>query len=189
MVVTATIGTSPTMLYFGQDVGEAGAEEPGFGDPTRTSIYDYIGVPHHQRWMNDGKFDGATLTPEEMELREFYSTLLNFTKSSEALTGAYREIHSHNRGHTEWYNDRVFSYVRWNGDDRLLIVCNFDAADTFGFELKVPAEIVNAWGLEDGEYSLEDQLSDQSLKLIIAEGSGKARIDLKALQSFLLKLR
>ncbi len=55
MVVSATIGTSPTMLYFGQDVGEAGAEEPGFGAPSRTSIYDYIGVPHHQRLDEQGE--------------------------------------------------------------------------------------------------------------------------------------
>jgi glycosidase len=189
MVVSATISTSPTMLYFGQDVGEPGAEEPGFGDPTRTSIYDYMGVPHHQRWMNDGKFDGAGLTPDEQELRKFYSTLLNFTKSSEALTGQYREIHSHNKASTEWYNDRVFSYVRWKGEDRLLIVCNFDASDTFGFELQVPSEILHTWGLQDGEYVLEDQLSDHEQKMTISEGSGLTRMDLQPLQSFILKLK
>ena len=59
MVVSAAISTSPTMIYFGQEVGEPGAENAGFGSPTRTSIFDYIGVPHHQRWMNEGKFDGA----------------------------------------------------------------------------------------------------------------------------------
>ncbi|MBT8323064.1 MAG: alpha-amylase family protein, partial [Eudoraea sp.] len=47
MVVSATISTSPTMIYFGQEVGEPGTENAGFGSPTRTSIFDYIGVPHH----------------------------------------------------------------------------------------------------------------------------------------------
>lgn len=189
MVVSATLGSSPTMLYFGQEVGEAGAEEPGFGAPTRTSIYDYIGVPHHQRWMNQGKFDGGTLSGREKELRNFYSTLLNFAKSSTALTGEYKEIHSHNRAHTEWYNDRVFSFVRWKGKDRLLIVCNFDGSDTFGFDLQLPAGIINTWGLGDGEYALEDQLSDHSQKLIINEGSGKTRVDLGVLQSYIFKLQ
>ncbi|HMI08699.1 MAG TPA: alpha-amylase family protein, partial [Flavobacterium sp.] len=59
MVVSATIGTSPTMVYFGQEVGEAGNENAGFGTHSRTSIFDYIGVPNHQRWMNGGKFDGG----------------------------------------------------------------------------------------------------------------------------------
>jgi glycosidase len=45
MVVSATISTSPTLLYFAQDVGEAGENDPGFGDPSRTSIFDYTGVP------------------------------------------------------------------------------------------------------------------------------------------------
>ena len=42
MVVSATISTSPTMIYFGQEVGEPGKEDAGFGKPTRTSIFDYI---------------------------------------------------------------------------------------------------------------------------------------------------
>ncbi len=66
-------------------------------------------VPNQVKWVNGGKFDGGLLSPEEKELREYYSTLLNFTLKSQALTGEYREIHSFNREHTEWYNDRVFS--------------------------------------------------------------------------------
>lgn len=188
MVLSATIGSSPTMIYFGQEVGEPGAEEPGFGDPTRTSIYDYIGVPHHQRWMNEGAFDGGALSQEEKELRAFYSTLLNFTVSSAALTGEYREIHSHNRSHTQWYNDRVFSFVRWKGDQRLLIVCNFDASNSYGFELELPGDIVNSWGLSDGEYELSDQLSGHRQVLRIQQGRGASRTDLEPLQSYILKL-
>ena len=70
MVVSATISTSPTMIYFGQEVGEPGAENAGFGSSSRTSIFDYIGVPHLQRWVNDKKFDGGSSTEEERELRD-----------------------------------------------------------------------------------------------------------------------
>jgi glycosidase len=188
MVLSATIGSSPTMLYFGQNVGEPGAEEPGFGAPSRTSIYDYIGVPHHQRWMNFGKFDGAGLSESDRELNEFYSTLLNFTKKSKALTGEYREIHSYNREFTQWYNDRVFSFVRWMGEERLLIVCNFDAADTFGFDLHVPAEIITAWDLKQGNYPLKNVLGDQTLELVVGEGKASTRIDIAPLESLILDL-
>jgi glycosidase len=189
MVVSATIGSSPTMLYFGQDVGEPGSEEPGFGSPTRTSIYDYIGVPNHQRWMNEGKFDGAGLSEKERELHHFYSSLLNFTLNSNALTGQYREIHSFNREHTQWYNDRLFSYVRWKDLERLIIVTNFDANDTLGFELRVPREIITVWNLEDGNYTLNDQLSEHTVDLSIQAGKATTRIDLKPLQSFILKFQ
>jgi hypothetical protein len=71
MVVSTTISTSP-MVYFGQEVGEAGNENAGFGTHSRTSIFDYIGVPNHQRWMNGGKFDGGQLTQEEKTCVIFY---------------------------------------------------------------------------------------------------------------------
>ncbi len=45
MVVSATIGTSPIMLYFAQELGEPGDGNPGQGSETRTTIYDYWGVP------------------------------------------------------------------------------------------------------------------------------------------------
>ena len=79
MVVSALIGRSPTMLYFGQDVGEPGDGDAGFGDPTRTTIFDYWGVPAHQRWMNGGRFDGGALSDDEKSLRDFYRRLMNFS--------------------------------------------------------------------------------------------------------------
>jgi len=48
MVVSATISTAPTLVYFGQELGEPGAENAGFGKPSRTSIFDYIGVPTYR---------------------------------------------------------------------------------------------------------------------------------------------
>jgi len=188
MVVSACIGTSPTMLYFGQHVGEAGAEEPGFGAPSRTSIYDYVGVPHHQRWMNHGRFDGGLLSDREHDLNAFYTRLLNFTLNSHALTGEYREIHSYNRENTKGYNDRLFSFLRWKGEDRLLIVCNFDAAETFSFDLRIPAEIIHAWGLIEGNYPLKNVLGNQRLELVVSEGKASTRIDIAPLESLILDL-
>src|SRR5690606_21112547 len=87
MVVSTALTTSPTMVYFGQEVGEDGSEDAGFGKPTRTSIFDYIGVPAHQRWMNNGAFDGGQLTADEAKLRDYYKRLLNFARSNKALLG------------------------------------------------------------------------------------------------------
>ncbi|MEH6406953.1 MAG: alpha-amylase family glycosyl hydrolase [Leeuwenhoekiella sp.] len=189
MVVSATISTSPTMIYFGQAEGEPGAENAGFGSPSRTSIFDYIGVPHHQRWMNDGKFDGGQLQPEEKELHDFYKRLLNFTIKSAALMGEYADIHEHNRHNTEWYNDKVYSFVRWNDNEKLIIIANFDANDSFGFELEIPDYIIEKWGLKDGEYAVKDQLySENTAKLNIENSLGKVRIDIKPLQSFIFKI-
>ena len=189
MVVSATISTSPTMIYFGQEVGEPAAENAGFGSPSRTSIFDYIGVPNHQRWVNNKKFDGGQLTSSEADLRDFYKRLLNFTISSEALMGGYREIHFYNKELTENYNHRVLSYVRLSSSQKLIIVVNFDTNDHFSFDLKLPVDLINEWRLDKDKYELTDVLYGDSNTLIIEKGEGHVPINLNPLESFIFELK
>lgn len=189
MVVSATLSTSPTLIYFGQEVGEPGAEDAGFGKPSRTSIFDYVGVPHHQRWMNGGAFDGGALSPAEAGLRDFYRRLLNFTLESEALMGAYRDIHYYNKEHSAGYDHRVYSFVRWKGEDRLVIVCNFDAERSYSLDLRLPEEVVGEWGLRAGSYSLQEMLyGTGDFRLDVSEGRGGIRVELAPLESVILRL-
>jgi glycosidase len=189
MVVSATLSTSPTMIYFGQEVGEPGAENAGFGSPTRTSIFDYVGVPTHQRWMNDGKFDGGKSTSEEKELRDFYKRLLNFTLKSEALMGNYAEIHHYNREKLDNYTRKIFSFVRWSENEKLLIISNFDDLVNYDLDLQIPSEIIKKWNLKDGTYTLEDQLYNTTkVTLIVENGIGTTNIELDTLNSFIFKV-
>ncbi|MEW2921209.1 alpha-amylase family protein [Muricauda sp. ANG21] len=189
MVVSATISTSPTMIYFGQEVGEPGAEDAGFGKPTRTSIFDYIGVPHHQRWMNDKKFDGGQLSEEEKQLRDFYQRLLNFTIESDALMGDYQEIHYYNKDNTEGYDHRVFSFVRWSSEEKLMIVSNFDAHNSYDINLKIPEDIIAKWQLNQNTYQLQDKLYGKVHKrLLMKEGRGEVQLALEPLQSYIFSL-
>lgn len=191
MVISATISTSPTMIYFGQEVGEPAAEQAGFGSPSRTSIFDYIGVPTLQRWVNNKKFDGGQSTDEEKALRDFYQRLLTFTIQSDALMGEYQEIHYYNKEHTQGYDHRVFSFCRWSGDDKLIVLSNFDRSKEYQLDLKLPQEMVQKWNLVEGEYFLEDQLyNKENLKLYIdANGVGHFSIHLKTLESFIFKVK
>jgi glycosidase len=190
MVVSATISTAPTMVYFGQELGEDGSENAGFGNSSRTSIFDYVGVPSLQRWVNDKKFDGGKSTKEEKSLRDFYKRLLNFTINSDALMGEYQDIHRFNRENTEWYNDKVLSFVRYSDDEKLIIISNFNAENEYGFELQIPENSIKKWNLKKGEYQFKDQLyNEYSSTLIIENNQAKIRIDVKPLQSFILKLQ
>ena len=189
MVVSATSTTAPTMIYFGQEVGEDGSEHAGFGSPTRTSIFDYIGVPAHQRWLNNKQFDGGQLTSDENELRDFYKRLLNFTLNSSALTGYYQDIHIHNIQNTEWYNNKVLSFVRWSHNEKLIIISNFNAKNTYGFELSIPQNIIEKWDLKNGDYTVVDQLyKSYTSKLKVSGNKAEVRVDIKPLESFILKL-
>ena len=189
MVVSTTLSTSPTMIYFGQEVGEAGNENAGFGTRSRTSIFDYIGVPNHQKWMNDGKFDGGQLSESEKNLRDFYKRLLNFSIKSPALMGSFQEIQSENRQNNVGYDELLYSYVRWSENQKLIIVANFSSEKTSEFELKIPADVIAKWNLKEGEYKLTDQLYQQnSVLLKVENGVGKAKIKIMPSESFIFEL-
>jgi hypothetical protein len=146
-------------------------------------------VPSYQRWTNNDAFDGGKLTESEQNLRDFYKRLLNFTIDSEALMGDYQEIHGFNRATSEFYNDRIFSFVRWSENEKLIISSNFSATDTYGFDLNIPEDIISKWQLKDGTYEVKDQLYKKySSTLTIENGKGKIRVDLKPLESVVLKI-
>ncbi|MBP1224856.1 alpha-amylase family glycosyl hydrolase [Flavobacterium sp. 1355] len=190
MVVSATISTSPTMVYFGQEVGEAGNEDAGFGKRSRTSIFDYIGVPNHQRWMNGGKFDGGLLSESEKNLRDFYKRLLNFSINSSALMGSFQEIQSVNRQNNSGYDESLYSYVRWSAKQKLIIVANFSSDKTSEFELRVPADVISKWKLKDGSYVLLDQLySKNKTYFTVKNGEGAANIKILPSESFIYEVK
>lgn len=189
MVVSATISSSPTMIYFGQEVGEPGAIDAGFGKNSRTSIFDYVGVPHHQRWMNDGKFDGGQLKPEEKELRDFYKRLLNFTLKSSALMGEFEQIHDANLNAGSNYDFGLYSYVRWSDDEKLVIVTNFNQNTPVECDVILPAAVVKKMNLKDGKFKLKDQLyGKSSTELKIENGVGKFRLKIGVNESFIYKI-
>ncbi|WP_416307998.1 alpha-amylase family glycosyl hydrolase [Neptunicella sp. SCSIO 80796] len=189
MVYSALAGRAPTMIYFGQEVGEAAEQDLGFGDPSRTSIFDYAGVPAHQRWMNNGKFDGGNLSADEKSLRDFYMRLLNLSASYPAFKGQYAGLHRFNRQFNQGYDDQLFSFVRWSADKRLIVISNF-AEQAKQLTLRLPKDVISSWQIADGQYSLTNQLSQKSApKLIIEDGQGSIQLTLSGLDSRVLQVQ
>jgi oligosaccharide 4-alpha-D-glucosyltransferase len=180
MVVSALISRSPTMIYFGQEVGETGAGNAGFGQASRTTIFDYWGVPAHQRWMNDGNFDGGKLGDNERQLRDFYKRVLNFSASEPAMLGDYAPIPVD--------NDHLFGFSRWTDETQLIVVSNFDD-DAVEMTLKIPANITENWQLADGRYELVEQLSGEPRnELVIDHGIGRMLLQVEPLQSLVYRV-
>ena len=139
MVVSATLGAGPVMLYFGQEVGEPGKGEEGFGgDDNRTTIFDYWGVPNHQQWMNGGAFDGGKLTDDQKQLRAYYQQLLKVTTGSDAIVhGDIYEVPLSGN-----MNNRMYAFIRYSGKQRLLVVANFDRNETLTANIEIPDQIL-----------------------------------------------
>lgn len=103
--------------------------------------------------------------------------------------GEYADLQAYNQANTKWYNDKIHSFVRWSDDEKLIIVTNFDAIDSFGFELQLPQEIIEKWGFSDGNHSVEDQLYHKETgNLEISGRKGQLRVDVKPLESFIFKV-
>lgn len=140
MVVSATLSSGPVMLYFGQEVGEPGKGIEGFGgEDNRTSIFDYWGVPEHQKWMNKGAFDGKKLSKEQKELRNYYKKLMEIVSASDAVKNG--KIHELSL--SDGPQNRTYGYIRYTEKQRLLIVLNFDRTLNVAANIIIPEEILN----------------------------------------------
>ncbi|MDP9097905.1 MAG: hypothetical protein M3N48_02800, partial [Verrucomicrobiota bacterium] len=86
------------MLYNGQEVGEPGAGAEGFaGDDGRTSIFDYWSMPEFAKWVNEHNYDGGRLSPDQKELRNFYSRLVNLVGEPAFRYGRFFPLNPANR--------------------------------------------------------------------------------------------
>ena len=190
MVVSALISRSPTMLYFGQDVGEDGSEETGFGDPTRTTIFDYAGVPAHQRWMNGGNFDGGQSTTEEKALRAYYERVMQISAEHPTMLGKYQSLHSFNVKSSENYSERQFSFARYNDTKALVVVSNFTDQKLQDLAIKLPIKLITEWELNEGELSAVDLLNGFEYTLAVGKkrSSAELLIELDALSSVVLEI-
>jgi glycosidase len=162
MTVTATLASGPVMLYFGQEVGEPAHGAEGFSsEDGRTSIFDYWGVPEHQKWMNQGKFDGAKLSPSQKSLREFYGRLLTVTSQNEALRkGRFYELQDANNLGKEYDQRHIYSYLRYTDKQQVLVVVNFSADKTYRPTITIPAEAMKAMGLSTSKFYTYTDLLD-----------------------------
>jgi glycosidase len=189
MVLSATISSSPTMIYFGQEVGERGDLDSGFGKPTRTTIFDYASVPAHWRWMNYGRFDGGALTENEKKLRDFYKRLLNFTLESEALMGNFMELQTENRKQGESYKPGLYSFARYSKNQKLIVVNNFSWVSEADFTLQIPESLIKTWKLKNGSYPLTEKLyGSNNAVLVVKDGKGTIALKLAPSESFILEV-
>jgi glycosidase len=158
MIVTATLNVGPVMIYSGQEVGEPAGHSMGFSSDTRTSIFDYCGIPEHQKWLNNGNYDGGQLSSEQKYLRDFYSRLLNATRNSEALRiGKFYELMIANE-HQPGFNTRLYIYLRYTENKRVLIVTNFNR-NRQNITVKLPDDLISQLNIS-GAIQFKDLLSD-----------------------------
>ena len=153
MVISATLDAGPVMIYFGQEVGEPATGDPGYQTTEQrgtTTKMDYWGVPEHQKWMNNGLFDGALLSDDQKQLRQFYINLLTYAANSPAVSsGFYADLTQYNLDRKQ-ITDEVHAFTRWFNDHKLLIISSF-SSKAMDITISIPEPVALAMQLEQGK--------------------------------------
>jgi glycosidase len=188
MVVSACIDEGPVMIYFGQEVGEPGAKAEGFsGDDGRTTMFDYWGVPQHQKWVNDLKYDGGQLSDEQKVLRQFYGDVLTLASTNQAIAqGKYADLTTYNQQKGN-FSALVHSFARYYDEERLIIVSNFNSK-TETVKLEITKELANDMGLSEGTAYVGRDLLRSGAEIGINEKLTML-MEIPAYSSYILKIK
>ncbi len=152
LIVAASMGRNPFMLYFGQELGERGMDAEGFsGRDGRTTIFDYWTVDSIRRWRNHGRFDNRQLTPQEVSLQQFYSRVLNLCNLEPTLRegDSYDLMYANLR--SEHFNPgKQYAFVRHHDGEVILVVTNFDNRDV-EVGIHIPRHLFELYNLPESD--------------------------------------
>lgn len=132
MVVCAALQGNPVMLYAGQEWGESGMYAEGFsGLDGRSTIFDYWSLSTLAAWNNGGQWDGGGASPESLQLKTAYQTLLKAVVREKALAeGRFFDLTYANLNNHRFNNQTQFAWFRKAGREYVLIVVHFDSKET-----------------------------------------------------------
>ncbi|MBQ7532686.1 MAG: alpha-amylase [Bacteroidales bacterium] len=144
VALSALMSRCPFMLYNGQEYGEDAADS----DNGRTSIFDY----NYMKIKN-------------LQIFDFYKYLLNFRESHHAIMrGAFYDLMWAN----PWYNNfdpqYVYAFLRYYGNDKLLIVINFNLHEGRNLTVAIPEDARKLMGGCNDKYEIS--LKPDGFKII-----------------------
>ena len=167
MLCLALMRNNPLMVYAGQEYGERGMDTEGFsGRDGRTTIFDYWNVDSlYHAFVNKDM-----LTAEEKTLHSDYQAIMRLASEEKAVTsGLSFDLMYVNRQ----IADRIYAFMRKSGDEVLLVVANFGAADS-DCDVCIPAHATNYLQLPTAVYKAVDLLSGDEKDVCIEPGCSVA---------------
>ena len=160
VALSALMNSGPFMIYNGQEYGENAADS----DNGKTSIFDYTYMPSLQGRDAIHRISSG-YAMNRVSTYEFYADLLHFRESNPALLhGAFYDLMWAN----PWYNNfdpqYVYAFLRYHGDDKLLIVINFNLNESRNVTVSIPYDARQLVGGCNEQYDVK--LSPGDVKII-----------------------
>ena len=189
MLVSATIDTCPTMVYFGQELGERGMDEEGFsGRDGRTTIFDYWSVDTIRRWHDGGTFSGKDLNEGERDLQDYYSRLLHIARDEKAISeGDFFDLMYVNPYTADFNPHRQYAFLRKQDNELMLIVANFDEWDT-PVAVNIPTDAFNYFKLPTLEAIEATELLTGEKLTIALDADAPVRLTLPGWSGAIVKI-
>ncbi len=152
LIVSACMNTNPMMIYFGQELGERGMDNEGFsGRDGRTTIFDYWSVDTIRRWRNGGKFDGKSLSNDQLALQSIYRRILTLCNEERAISeGSFFDLMYANLNGWRFNEHRQYVFMRKFDRELLLIIANFDPM-TADLAINLPSHAFTYLGLPQSD--------------------------------------
>ncbi|TRX62511.1 alpha-amylase family glycosyl hydrolase [Carboxylicivirga sp. M1479] len=169
MALSTFLHQGPVMLYNGQEHGEQAVGISGFsGDDGRTTIFDYWNMPEHQKWMNNGAFDGALLSDEHKQLRQAYADMFKYAQLPAIRDGLFYDVMWQNNDVGLFNKHRCYAFIRYSSTQQLLIICNFDDTSQH-VHLKIPSDALQILDIPRPILVRFANIADQQLSSIGSE--------------------
>jgi hypothetical protein len=187
----------PLVVYNGQEVGEPGAGNEGYGrEDGRTTLFDYWSMPELRKWVNGNKYDGGDLGPSKSALRAYYRSLIEISTLPAIAEGELLSLQEANKaGSTYCSLGRwCYTFLRYaeDGSQVLMILANLNPENTYRAFVIVPQQALDTVGLGGAtSVTMRDRLDPDTL--ITADvaklTSTGVQIELKPSQAHVFELK
>ena len=161
LVASVLMRDNPFMLYAGEEYGERGMDKEGFsGRDGRTTIFDY--------WSLDTlcRADEGKLTEEEQYVYDIHKKVLQIARKEKAVDGVFYDLMYVNPWSARFDNNKQFAFMRKNGGEMLLVVCNFNG-NTVDIDVKIPQHAVDFMQMPEKKYTATDLLTGDKKTIAI----------------------
>ena len=168
LAVSLYFNEAPFMIYCGEEVGERAMDAEGFsGRDGRTTIFDWWSVPSLRR-LYDYVHSGKGLSGNEADILSEFRRTLHLADSHRALVGGKTfDLCYCNMASPGFDPDRHFAFLRGDGSETVLFVCNF-SPDPANVRISVPDEAISCLHIKKTEtFSLNVSVPSDSFTAVV----------------------
>ena len=189
LVVSAMMGRGPFMIYYGQELGECARENEGFaGFNNRTTIFDYWSYATMRSWYNGGKCDDTRLNEQQRWLRGLYSKVLHLCNEEASIAkGDFFDLMYVNLRNPHLNPHETYAFLRYHGDEALLIVANFGYTDR-RVDVVIPNLAYDMIGLPRGGVRSINLMTGEQTTLMMAPDA-PTTVQVGARDAVVMKIR